>query len=31
MRNKLGGDIVRPAVTPFATSFFILASMHKHK
>ncbi|KAG6388825.1 hypothetical protein SASPL_150261 [Salvia splendens] len=31
MRNKLGGDLVRPAVTRFATSFFTLASMYKHK
>jgi hypothetical protein len=29
MRNKLGGDLVRPAVTCFATSFFTLANIHK--
>ena len=31
MRAKLGGDLVRPAVTRFATSFLTLASMHRHK
>ncbi|KAL6661838.1 hypothetical protein ACP70R_001222 [Stipagrostis hirtigluma subsp. patula] len=31
MRDKIGGDLVRPAVTRFATSFLTLASMHKHK
>uniref|UniRef100_J3KZ32 DUF659 domain-containing protein n=1 Tax=Oryza brachyantha TaxID=4533 RepID=J3KZ32_ORYBR len=31
MRNKIGGDLVRPAVTRFATSFLTLASMYKHK
>ncbi|KAJ1265013.1 hypothetical protein BS78_08G045300 [Paspalum vaginatum] len=31
MRAKIGGDLVRPAVTRFATSFLTLASMYKHK
>jgi hypothetical protein len=31
MRNKIGGDLVRPAVTRFTTSFLTLASMQKHK
>jgi hypothetical protein len=31
MRQKIGGDLVRPAVTRFATSFLTLASMHRHK
>lgn len=31
MREKLGGDLVRPGVTRFATSFLTLASMYKHK
>jgi hypothetical protein len=31
MRDKLGGDLVRPVVTRFATSFLTLASMHRHK
>jgi len=31
MRQKIGGDLVRPAVTRFATSYLTLASMYKHK
>jgi len=31
MRDKIGGDLVRPAVTRFATSYLTLASMHQHK
>ncbi|CAD6225790.1 unnamed protein product [Miscanthus lutarioriparius] len=31
MRDKIGGDLVRPAITRFATSFLTLASMHKNK
>jgi hypothetical protein len=31
MREKLGGDLIRPGVTRFATSFLTLASMYKHK
>lgn len=31
MREKIGGDLVRPAVTRFATSFLTLASMHRHR
>jgi hypothetical protein len=31
MREKIGGDHVRPGVTHFVTSFLTLASMHKHK
>jgi hypothetical protein len=31
MREKLGGDLVRPGVTRFATSFLTLASMHRHR
>jgi hypothetical protein len=31
MRDKLEGDLVRPVVTRFATSFLTLASMHRHK
>lgn len=31
MRDKIGGDLVRPAVTRFATSFLTLASMQRHK
>jgi hypothetical protein len=31
MREMIGGDLVRPAVTRFATSFLTLASMHRHK
>ncbi|GJN11792.1 hypothetical protein PR202_ga30030 [Eleusine coracana subsp. coracana] len=31
MRDKLGGDLVRPAVTRFATSYLTLASMYKHR
>jgi hypothetical protein len=31
MREKIGGDLVRPAVTRFATSYLTLASMYKHK
>ena len=31
MRGKIGGDLVRPAVTRFATSFLTLASMQKNK
>ncbi|XP_021321882.1 uncharacterized protein LOC8068075 isoform X2 [Sorghum bicolor] len=31
MREKIGGDLVRPAVTRFATSYLTLASMHKNK
>jgi hypothetical protein len=31
MREKLGGDLVRPGVTRFATSFLTLESMYKHK
>ncbi|XP_066329983.1 uncharacterized protein [Miscanthus floridulus] len=30
-RQKLGADLVRPAVTRFATSYLTLASMYKHK
>ncbi|KAJ1284460.1 hypothetical protein BS78_03G205900 [Paspalum vaginatum] len=31
MRDKLGGDLVRPGVTRFATSYLTLASMYRHK
>jgi hypothetical protein len=31
MREKLGGDLVRPGITRFATSILTLASMQKHK
>ncbi|XP_066365495.1 uncharacterized protein [Miscanthus floridulus] len=31
MRQKIGGDLVRPAVTRFATSYLTLASMYKNK
>jgi hypothetical protein len=31
MRHKIGGDLVRPVVTRFATSYLTLASMYKHK
>jgi hypothetical protein len=31
MRNKIGGDLVRPGVTRFATLFLTLASMHRHR
>ncbi|XP_066391968.1 uncharacterized protein [Miscanthus floridulus] len=31
MRNKIGEDLVRPAVTRFATSFLTLASLHKNR
>jgi hypothetical protein len=31
MREKLGGDLVRPGVTRFETPFLTLASMYKHK
>ncbi|WVZ78409.1 hypothetical protein U9M48_026122, partial [Paspalum notatum var. saurae] len=31
MREKIGGDLVRAAVTRFATSFLTLASMHRHR
>jgi hypothetical protein len=31
MRENIGGDLFRPGVTRFATSFLTLASMHKHK
>jgi len=31
MRQKIGGDLVRPVVTRFATSYLTLASMYKHK
>jgi hypothetical protein len=31
MREKLGGDLVRPGVTRFATSFLTLASMLMHR
>jgi hypothetical protein len=31
MRSKLGGDLVRPAKTRFATSFLTLASLYKNK
>jgi hypothetical protein len=31
MRDKIGGDLVRPGITRFATSFLTLASMHKLK
>jgi hypothetical protein len=31
MREKIGGDLVRPGVTRFATSFLTLASMHRHR
>lgn len=31
MREKIGGDLVRPAVTRFATSFLTLASMYRHR
>jgi hypothetical protein len=30
MRQKIGGDLMRPAVTRFATSYLTLASMYKH-
>jgi len=30
-RAKIGGDLVRPAVTRFATSFLTLQSIYKHK
>jgi hypothetical protein len=29
MRQKIGGDLMRPAVTRFATSYLTLASMYK--
>jgi hypothetical protein len=31
MRQQIGGDLVRPAVTRFATSYLTLASMYKNK
>ncbi|KAK3157375.1 hypothetical protein QOZ80_2AG0120640 [Eleusine coracana subsp. coracana] len=31
MREMLGGDLLRPAVTCFATTFLTLASIHRHK
>jgi hypothetical protein len=31
MRHKIGEDLVRPAVTHFATSILTLASMHKRR
>jgi hypothetical protein len=31
MREKIGGDLVTPGATCFATSFVTLASMHRHK
>jgi hypothetical protein len=31
MREKIGGDLVTPGATCFATSFLTLASMHRHK
>jgi hypothetical protein len=31
MREKIGGDLVRPGLTRFATSFLTLASMHRHR
>jgi hypothetical protein len=31
MREKLGGDLVRPGVTRFATSFLTLVSMLRHR
>ncbi|CAD6269503.1 unnamed protein product [Miscanthus lutarioriparius] len=31
MRQQIGGDFVRPAVTRFATSYLTLASMYKNK
>jgi hypothetical protein len=31
MREKIGGDLVSPGVTQFATSFLTLASMHRHR
>ncbi|XP_066323230.1 uncharacterized protein [Miscanthus floridulus] len=31
MRQKICGDLVRPVVTRFATSYLTLASMYKHK
>lgn len=31
MRDKIGEDLVRPAVTRFATSFLTLTSMYKHR
>jgi hypothetical protein len=31
MRQMIGGDLVRPGITRFATSFLTLASMLKHK
>jgi hypothetical protein len=31
MRQKIGEELVRPAVTRFATSYLTLASMYKHK
>jgi hypothetical protein len=31
VREKIGGDLVRPGVTHFATSFLTLVSMYRHK
>ena len=31
MREKTGGDLVRPAATRFATCFLTLKSLHKHR
>ena len=31
MREKIGGDLVRPAVTRFATAFLTLQSIYMHK
>ena len=31
MRDKISGDLIRPVVTRFATSYLTLASMHQHK
>jgi hypothetical protein len=31
MRGKICGDLVRPGVTRFATSFLTLASIHRHR
>ena len=31
MRNKIGGDLVRLAITHFATLFLTLAGLHKNR
>jgi hypothetical protein len=30
-REKIGGDLVRPAITRFATTFLTLQSIYKYK